>query len=609
MLAVAVCLVYVPAIDSPFIFDDVATVKENPSIVALWPLIDRSGEPSPLAPGENSPVSARPLANLSLAVNYHFSQLDPRGYHATNIALHILTALVLWAIVARTLSGGCFAGRIPGAGWLAFATAVVWAVHPLASEAVEYITQRTELLAGLFYLLALYAAIGYWSTATRAGRVGALLAAALASVLGALSKEMIATLPAIALLYERTFLTGTFRGALRRSWPLYATLAIGCWLPLVAINWHGPRTPLVGFDLGISAQAWWYTQCEVLFQYLKLAVWPWPLVIHYEMPYLDTLAVAWPWVVAAGVFDALTAVLVWRRRAVGFALAWVLVILSPTFVVPLASEVMAERRMYLPLMALAALFVFGTNAVVRRLIRRLATTKPAAAASGRAASAFTLTIAAAVAIALGLVTTHRLEAYRDELTLWRDAERYQPNNPLVHVNEGILLEKAGQLDEAFAHFERAVELNPESFQAQYNLGRALEELGRPLDAKEHYEIALRIKPDLAAAHTNLGRLLTAGGQPRQAMLHYEMALRVQPRLAEAHDNLAILLIYAGRTDEAIEHFEAACATSPALRVSRTWPAATLRPAARPTPSQPPSAPSNWPEKKVRTIWPIGSQPG
>ena len=103
-----------------------------------------------------------------------------------------------------------------------------------------------------------------------------------------------------------------------------------------------------GFGSGVPAYVWWFTEAKVLLLYLRLAVWPWPLVIHYEYDYLDSLAAAWPWVVPAAIFALVAAILFWRRTAIGFALVSMLAILSPTLVVPVVTEVAAERRMYLP---------------------------------------------------------------------------------------------------------------------------------------------------------------------------------------------------------------------------------------------------------------------
>ena len=126
-------------------------------------------------------MSARPLANLSLAANYHFGGLDPRGYRATNVGLHLAAAMLLWAVTWRTLRLHHFAGQFDDvARWLALGVALVWAVHPLVTEAVVYVTQRTELLVALFYFAVLYACLRYWAADSAVQRKWWLAAATLA---------------------------------------------------------------------------------------------------------------------------------------------------------------------------------------------------------------------------------------------------------------------------------------------------------------------------------------------------------------------------------------------------------------------------------------------
>ena len=556
VLGVAVFGVYYPAAHGPFVFDDSATITDNPSIRQLWPLVGSGESTGPLNPPKLAPVHGRPLVNLSFAVNYYFGGLDPFGYRVVHVVVHLLSAMLLWAIVARTLRLDYFQGRFDRVAQpLSFAAALVWALHPLNTESVVYVTQRTELMMGTFYLATLYCSIRYWTTAQRAARATYLVLATLACLSGMLSKEMMASAPVVMLLFERTFVAGSFRRALRRSWPLYVGLAL-TWVPLVALNYGGPRTPAAGFGLGVAAHQWWFTQAKVLFLYLRLAVWPWPLVIHYEIPYLQTVAQAWPWLLTAGLLGIGTVVLFWRRSAAGFVAVWFFAVLSPTLVIPLVAQTAAERRMYVPLAAIVPLLIVGGYVVLqqawRYVLRRVGRES-----IGRGPIAVFSVATIVLAIGFGYLSSHRLVAYRDELSLWQDAVVHQPHDPMVRVNLGTLLAEAGQLPEAILHLEEAVRLDPDSHRAHYNLARALEDSARPQDAIEHYRATLRLQPDDPASHYNLARLLEKEGHTRQAMEHYRQAIAAQPDFATAHTNLGILLLSAGRTEEAITHFEAA----------------------------------------------------
>lgn len=552
LLGAAVLTVYYPASSAPFVFDDAGTIVDNPTIRQLWPLWANDPSGGPILAPRTTAVHGRPLVNLSLAINYAFGRLDPFGYRLVNIAIHLLTAILLWAIVARTLILDHFRGRFEQiAGPLAFAAAIVWALHPLNTECVVYVTQRTELMMGMFYLGTLYLAIRYWSSDGKPARAAWLAAATLSCVSGMLCKEMMASAPAMVLLYERTFLTGSFRRALGRSWPLYLGLSLA-WLPVIALNFGGPRTPASGFGLGVVAQEWWFTQAKVLFLYLKLAIWPWPLVIHYHIPYLQTVAEAWPWLLLTGALAVGVLVLFWRRSAVGFVAVWLVAVLSPTLVIPLVNEIAAERRMYVPLAALVPLLIAGGWALWQIGCQRLGwkPTRNTAVATCFAATA-------PLAIGLACLSSQRLAVYQDELLLWQDAARHQPHDPMVQFNLGTLLAEAGRPAEAITHLERAVELDPDSGEARFNLARALEESGLAQDAALQYRATVALQPDHAAAHYNLARLLEDSGKSAQALEHYQLAVESQPDFAAAHSNLGILLLGTGRTPEAIEHFEAA----------------------------------------------------
>ena len=551
ILGGAIAWVYSRAIPAPFIFDDTASIFENHSIRQLWPLW--GGEPNygPITPDPELPMSARPLVNLSLAINYHFGQLDPSGYRAVHLVVHLLTALLLWSIVGRTLRLDYFRGKYDGiAGRLGFCVALLWAVHPLATETVVYITQRTELMMAFFYLAALDASLRYWASTGARGRVGWLAVAAASSVLGALSKEMIASLPAVVLLFEYTFVSGSFWKAARRSWPLYACLSL-CWAVLVAINIDGPRTPAAGFGMGASATEWWFTQSKVLFLYLKLAVWPWPLRSHYGMPYLQTFAEAWPWLIGVAVICLASTWLVWRRAGAGFVLVTVLAILSPTLLVPLPGETAVERRMYLPLAALVALAVVSGYAMLEKVAPRWARHLELATAS-------------ALAVVLSVVSVHRLAAYETELILWQDAFLHEPDSSLININLGVQLNKAGRTEEGLQRLLHAVQVDPDWFLGHYNLARAYEDAGQTDEALHEYEQALRAKSNHVASHNNLGRILSDQGKYPEAIAHFEEALRYKPSFSAAHNNFGTAYIQLGNLPQAIHHFEEALRLQPTI---------------------------------------------
>ena len=536
VLSAAVWLVYGRSVNAPFIFDDAGSVLTNESIRRLWPPFGDADQPGPLNLPQFGATSGRPLVNLSLAVNYHWGGYNPAGYRVVNIFVHLLSAVLLGAIVRRTLELDYFGGRFDqSSGLLALAVAVLWALHPLATEAVVYVTQRTELLMALCYLATLYASVRYWTAPSPPSRTAWLTLAVFASAAGMASKEVMVSAPLVVLLFERTFLTGSFRDSLRRSWPLYAGLAAtGC--VLVALNYGGPRGDTAGFDRGVPLVAWWITQTKVFWMYLKLAVWPWPLAIHYEFP-LASWREAWPYVVATAVLAIGSLVLLWRRHPAGFLAACVFAILAPTHVVPITTELAAERRMYLPLAALMALAVVGGYALAARSgqpaptkNRRRATVRPVAAAL--------VAIVLALAVVYSVASAQRLAAYRDPQMLWQQVVAVQPQNHVAQHNLGVVYMAAGRNGEAIQHYRAALRAKPDFLESRYSLGMTLAAAGELDEAIRELQQAVELKPDAYKIRNNLGVLLFTAGRLPEAIEQFQQTLRLKPDMVEAQDNLA-----------------------------------------------------------------------
>ena len=541
LLGVAVWMVYGRAVDSPFIFDDPASIDENPSILRLWPLVGSAGQPGPLNPPRDLPTSGRPLVNWTLAVNYHFGAFEPRGYHQVNFALNALCAMLLFALTRRTLELDFFQGiSNTAATVIAWLGALLWTLHPLVSEPVIYVTQRTELMMALFYLATLYASLRYWTAQTTNGRRIWLSLAILACFAGMACKETMVSAPLVVLLFERVFISSTLRQAFRKSWPLYLGLALS-WGLLLYLNYDAPRGKSAGFHLGLSPWTWWMTQCQVFWTvYLKLVVWPWPLSIQYETPYLKTLGEAWPWVLATGLLVLAVSVALWKNRPAGFVGAAVLLILAPTLVVPILTEIAAERRMYLPLAFLVPAVVFG----IYRLLSKFRWLMIAGSLT-----------AVGLAILFGIVTTWRLAAFHDPLTLWQDTVDHQPQNSRARSILGISLLKADQVERAFEELKESLRLNPDSADDHVNYGNALMRTGHPQEALDQWRAALQIDPDSVEALNNVGTVLQEAGHLDEARKYHEHALELKPESAEVHNNLANTLHKQGHWPDALAHYQ------------------------------------------------------
>jgi tetratricopeptide (TPR) repeat protein len=357
------------------------------------------------------------------------------------------------------------------------------------------------------------------------------------------SKEVMVSAPVIVLLYDRTFVAGTFAAAWDRRRRLYLSLA-ATWILLLylVLSSGGNRAGAAGFGTGI---AWWrygLTQGQAIVHYLRLAAWPAGLTVDYGERLAGSFREAAPQVIAILLLLGATLVALRRRPALGFLGAWFFAILAPSSsILPLATQTMAEHRMYLPLAALAVLFALGLRAVLG--VRGLA---------------------AGVVLAAGLggLTARRNHDYRSEVALWTDTVAKQPANPRAHYNLGVALDLARAAPEAIPHYEEAVRLKPGYVEAHNNLADDLQQVGRLPEALVEIQEAVRLKPDDAEARYNLGNALFASGRPAAAAASYLAALRLQPDYAQAHTNLGVAFFALGRTAAAISSYETAARIDP-----------------------------------------------
>ncbi|HEY4313838.1 MAG TPA: tetratricopeptide repeat protein [Pirellulales bacterium] len=568
IIAVCIAAIYGGSLSAPFIFDDNPTIVANTSVHRLWPLVGTPDDPGPLRPTRQSSTAGRPLVNLSFALNYAIDGKWPTGYRVVNVTLHILSTLLLWSIVRRTLRLEYFQGRFDQvAGLLGFLAALLWAVHPLHTESIEYVTQRTELMVGFLYLATLSDSLRYWAATARSSRILWLCVATLACTAGMASKEVMVTAPVVVLLFERTFVAGSFRRALQKSWPLYLGL-MASWGLLLALNVGGPRTESTGFGHDVPAYVWWLTQCKALLMYLKLSVWPWPLVIHYQFPLLDTLGAAAPYLLPVLLLAILTVYLLWKRAATGFVLAAVVVILSPTLVVPIITEYAAERRMYLPLAALATLAVVAIYLLAVRIVADAPTLKSRVVPRGRALIVTCVPVALLLLI-YSSVSAKRLSVYSETLKVWQDALKYSPESHYVQNNVGMALVGVGRSREAVPYFEEAIRLKPDSSKAFLHLGFALLAANRPNDAAEQFARVLALEPNISSAYDNYGFALTLAGRPQEAIPYIEKARQLDPTSAVPLHNMGVAVAGLNRHEEAAKYFRQALEMNPSFTDAAT----------------------------------------
>lgn len=507
-----------------------------------------------------------PLTSSTLWIEWRLWGMNPLGYHLTNLAMHLAEILLLWSVLRRL--------RIPGA-WLA---AALFAVHPLNVESVAWIAQRKNLLAMLFYLLAilcfLRSGISDGETPARSTASGPQYGARrrfasawyclslFAFISAMLSKGSVAMLPFVLLGIVRWQRPPT-RADLLRLAPFFVVAAsfaaVDVWF-----QGHGGselirRAGILERLLGAGGIVWFY---------LCKAFWPVRLIFIYPQWRIRTADVIW-WLplTAALLFTAL----LWRlaakeslrppdkpgrrlqegnkSRAALFAWGYFCTSLVPvlgfTDVYFMKYSLVANHYAHLAIIGVAAWVGFAVESLHRR------TTGPARIGLRAVASI-------AIVLLAGL-TWRQSRTYRDPVTLNRSILAQDPESWMGNNNLGIELAK-NPADSAGAifHYEQALRSKPDYAPAHNNLAIELAKIpGRLPEAITHYEEALRIDPGYALAHQNLANALakTPGRLP-EAVAHYEQALRMRPDDAEVHGSLAVALgKLPGRQPEALAHFE------------------------------------------------------
>jgi tetratricopeptide (TPR) repeat protein len=561
--------VYWNSLSGPFVFDDTVSIVENAYLLDWSHHLTKV-----LLPERELPASGRPLPALSFAINYAIGGLDVRGYHALNLALHLWCALLLFGIVRRTLELSSLLPRFGRRSTdLAFAAALLWTLHPLNTEVVDYVTERMESMMALFYFLTVYSSVRAHRS-TRQGRWH--LTAVLSSILGMLCKESMATAPVIIVLFDRIFVFESFTEAFRKRWRLYAGLMMS-WLVLPPLMWSGPRMRSTGFSIGLSPWTYMLNQTVVISHYLLLTIWPRALVLMYGPTRPLTLGDVWPYALFITSLSVVASVALIKAPKLGFLGAWFFITLAPaSSIVPILTEVGAERRMYLPLAALMVLAVVGTALLWDRAKQtRTESFAPAFALLAVCASASALTITRnreyssplrlaetvlerwPTGLAHRMVGTESILAGRqaEGVAHLRDAVRL--GEPRAPYDLGIALFNEGKLDESIQQLQAFVREEPdllEVISARMTTGRAFVLQQHWPQAIGEFRTLLAMAPSNLEARLRLADALAAHNEFEEAIGRYREYLKARPADTEGLTKLAIALVATGRHEDAIVAF-------------------------------------------------------
>ena len=364
------------------------------------------------------------------------------------------------------------------------------------------------------------------------------------------TKETMVGAPLLVLLLDRIFVSGSFRGAWRERGRTHAALA-GTWLLLAALvgQNHG-RGGSAGFGTQIDPWTYFLTQCDAIPRYVGLVFWPAGLVFDHGMPTAGGLGAVCPGLLVLSVAGAASVWALSRGRVEGFLGAGFFLLLAPSSsFVPVATQTVAEHRMYLP----SAIVVLLAGLLVRRVRTAV---RP---------RWLTPVLVGLVVLSLGTATWARNRVYRTAQALWLDTVAKRPDSPRARVGLGqALLTEAGDAEQAIVQFRKALELQSNHPLAHYNLGTALLMQRRFAEAVPHLEAAIGADPAGTDARLNLGQALTGLGRAAEAAEQYRLVLARDPAAPDAAINLGALLITAGQAGEGEALLRRALAAAPEL---------------------------------------------
>ena len=558
ILVVATLIIYSNCFQGQFVLDD-----RGQSILKNRTIQNLSNLGMVLIPPGDATVTSRPLLNLTLAINYHFEKTDSTiGYHAVNVLIHVINGLLLFGLIRQTLLGPRLVEKYgTHATALAFACALLWVAHPLCTSCVTYIVQRAESLMTMFLLGTLYCS--YCADRSVAYRNSWSIAAWFVCLLGMASKEVMFVAPFLVPIYDWVFGRDRFKQLWERRAGFYIGLAV-TWCMLgwtmnlgtrqsISFNFFGQH-PL------IDVTSWEYatTQAPIVLHYLRLAIWPHPLVFDYDWSIVQSPS---EWVVPAIVLIALgiaSVVALYRRMPMGFTASLFFLMLGPSssFLV-IYKEVAAEHRMYLPLAAVIVTLVIGIWTVAQAWLQRINLPR-------------TLVVLLAwtpvmlVACVLGWLTHERNSLFHDRLELWEQTAANAPRGARPHHNAGMLYGiRADQLRSMADKLDR---------QSKIDEAQALLTTADQYDEKmfEYLNRAIEIKPTYPEAHMNLGRELQQRSQLDQAEKHYRQAIDLfgdRPGRFQVTLKLANLRIYQGQYQDAKQLLQGLIDANSSFRVA------------------------------------------
>jgi len=538
-LPALLCLiVYYNSLSNGFVYDDLGSIVENKYIKQpgrlLASLFDQS-----YFQFAGLEASYRPLATLSYFLIYAVAELDPFYYHLASLILHTLNAILVYWL----------ANFLLGHRLTAILMAMMFACHPVLTEAVNCIDFNDDLLATFFYLLALIYYIRIKSVDIKSNILGYALSL-LFYILGLLSKEMAISLPAMVLLYDLVLSDAgrraqNFKNLLsivrQRKFFYIGYMTVGlAYLCIRFFVLYNPRESLKA-SAGSLFERLIYLPNHI-FSFIKLTIYPGNLnadyVYSHPSSFFEPSVLIGTAVVVALV--GLSFLIRRHSKAAFFGIWWFLITLAPVYNLIEIYHPLAERYLYLPIIGFCLVVPLAAHAAARRHF-----------ANPALANTMTLLPIALILVIYSAATITRNPVWRSNFTLWSKTVQSSPNSLVARGGLGMAYLNRGMPDEAAEQFKIAIQLYPADYKGYYNLGLVYHQKGNLKKALEYFSRSVNLKPDSPKAHYNLATIYLQQRAWDLAIRHYIKVNALDPEIVMAHYNLGMAYAMVGKLDAAI----------------------------------------------------------
>ena len=531
IISIAGLLVYSNTFHCGFYFDDGYNITENFLVKNVFrPDIIWNYNPT------------RFITLFTISINYYFGEINVLGYHIVNILIHILTSIAVYSFIKTTLSTPNVKEKTAELNkeYIALFAALLFAVHPIQTQAVTYIIQRAASMAALFYIASVtFYAKSKMSDSEKEKRAGYLLSI-IFCLLGMYTKEIVFTLPVMIIVYDLLFFYKGGSVFNKRYIPFVLMLPI---IP-ITIKFLSPGAvkEVSQASSQITAYSYFFTQFKVIIKYIQLVFLPVNQNLDYDFPVSQNFFEPYTLIsfLLLALLFAFSLYWIKKDRIVSFGILWFFISLAVESSILPIRDVIFEHRMYLPMAGVSFLLVY---LISKSLSQKFS--KPL------------LITGSIIVIILGAAAFQRNKVWADEYTLWNDVAQKSPNKARVYSNRGVALLNLKRYDEAINDFNKTLSLNKNFKNAYFNRGSVYYYKKEYDKAIADFSKTISLDSTYAFAYNNLGAILLERRKFSEAVSYFDNAIKNDTNYAAAYNNRGVLFKALGEYEKAARDYKKA----------------------------------------------------